>query len=149
MKDTHPDDTEIQEFILTENKSDKSISEHIQHCETCRRIADQYKNLTEAVRSQERARFDFALTELVMTQLPQKSQVVPFKKAIIYLLLLILISTGGLMLFLFSTSLSNLLAGASQIIVYLILTVIISLTLFQGYDAWYHFKKQMNILNSH
>jgi hypothetical protein len=149
MKTLHPGDNEIQEFLFSENISDKDISEHIQKCETCMRTADQYKHLIETVKSQERARFDFALTELVMTQLPQKSPVVSFKKALVYSLLLIIISVGGLMLFLFNTSLSELLAGASQIIVYLIITVIISLTLFQGFDAWYHFKKQMNILNSH
>jgi len=149
MKTLHPGDTEIQEFLFTQNISDKDISKHIQKCETCMRTVIQYKQLIDAVRGQEKARFDFGLTELVMKQLPDKTPVLSFKISMIYAFLLIAIPAGSLMLFLFSTYLVKLMADATQIIIYLIITAVISLILFQGFDSLYRFKKHMNVLNSY
>jgi hypothetical protein len=149
MKDRHLSDSEIQEYLLQENKLVADISEHLQECEICRSTAEQYKHIIEAVWRQEKAIFDFGLDELVMKQLPQKSEALSLKKSIIYSLLLVSFPVGALILFLLCTSLSVLLAGTLQIFVYLIITAVISLMLFQGFDSWYRFKKQMNILNSY
>jgi hypothetical protein len=149
MKDRHPSDSEIQEYLLHEYNPVTDISEHMQQCEVCRRTANQYIHLLEALKGQEKARFDFGLAELVMKQLPQNSRVLSFKKSLLYSLLLISLPVGGLILFLFSTSLSELMAGASRIIVYLTLTAVISLMLLQGFDSYRRFRQQMNILNSY
>ena len=149
MKDRHLSDSEIQEYLLQENKLVTDISEHLQECEICRRTADQYKHIIEAVKRQEKAIFNFGLNELVMKRLPQKNPRLSLKKSLIYSLLLVSFPVGGLILFLISTNLSELMAGTSKIFVYLIITAIISLMLFQGFDSWHRFKKQMNILNSY
>lgn len=147
MTNKHLNEIDIQEYLLNETYTNTEIIEHIQHCEECRLKAEQYKLIFEVLKIQEKPIFDFNLADLVLKQLPGNKPEFQFGKFFVYCLVLIVAPIIGVLIYLFSTSLSGLVIGIAPILVYLIVTTVIGVMLFQCFDTYTRYKNRMNALN--
>ena len=68
MTNIHPDENEIQNYILNAS-SNVEIVGHMLHCKSCSLKADQYRQLFEGIHHQESPAFEFNVTALILDQL--------------------------------------------------------------------------------
>lgn len=147
MKNKHLTDIEIQQYLLLELNSRPDIIEHIQKCEECRIKVEEYRIIFEKIKEQEKPVFDFNLEELIAKQLSRNKPEFSFNRTFIYFFVFIAAPAGGIIIYLFSTTLSGLLMGIGPFFIYLVATTVISLFLFLCYDTYARFKKRMNTLS--
>lgn len=145
MKNTHLTDEEIQQYALDARLLSGALAEHIQHCEHCRQQARYYQLTFEGLGFQEKAVFDFDLTELVMEQLPQTkpSYDRPLFYAIAFIIVLMIGLTGNI----FGYSLVNLFAYVKPMLIVLVIVTAIGLMAFLGLDMYQKYKAQMKRLS--
>ncbi len=147
MKNKHIDDIEIQQYLLQETISDTDLIEHIQQCEKCWLKVEQYKTIFEVVKEQEKAAFDFNLTELVLKQLPRNKPSFSPGKFLIYFFVLFALPMAIVLIYLFNSSLSGLATGLTPILIYLISTTVAGLLFFQFFDTYIKYRNRMNAIN--
>jgi hypothetical protein len=147
MKYQHLTDSDIQKIIFGNADIDKEALDHLRSCEKCITRADSYKIILESVSKREKSKFDFDISELVMSRLPVMKREPTFTKLVIRILVFICAPLAGLTIFLFSTSLSDLFTGITPIFFYLSGIVIAGLLLFNSIDVYIHFRKHMKVLD--
>lgn len=146
MTNIHPDENEIQNYILNSN-CNSAIVEHILHCKSCSLKAEQYKQLFAGINQQETPTFEFNLTKLVMEQLPQPKTKLSLDKYLNHIIVsIIVMSCLGLLYFL-SPLLSNILLSVTPILIYLITTVVVCISAFLFLDMYKKYQKQMDSIN--
>lgn len=147
MKDNHLNDVEIQQFLFQENQLSSDISDHIQQCAECRNKTEQYKLIFNLVRVQEKPVFDFKLEELVMQKIHLGKPWFSFGLSLFYLFVFIAVPIAGVSIYLFSTLLSYLLEGFAPILLYLIITTVLIIMLFQCADTYIQYNNRMKALD--
>ena len=147
MKNKHPTDTDIQKYLFEKKNTDTDISGHIDECKDCRLRVAHYRRLFEAVHMQQNPHFDFDLTGLVMKQLVEIKPEFSFGKFLVYFFLFIMAPVSVVLIYLFSTRLSGLLMGIAPFFIYLVVTAVITLLLFQCFDTYSQYKKRIDALN--
>lgn len=146
MTNIHPDENEIQNYILNGN-SNLEVIEHIQHCKSCSLKAEQYKQLFAGIHQQENPTFEFNLTKLVMEQLPQPKTKLSLDKYLNYIIISIIVLLCLGLLYFLSPLLSNILLSVTPILIYLITTVVVCIFTFLFLDMYKKYQKQMNSIN--
>lgn len=147
MKTEHPDDFVIQQYLFRETISHPDLIEHIQQCEKCRLKVEQYKLIFEAIKEQEKPAFDFQLAELVLKQLPGEKLAFSPGKFLIYFFVLFALPIAGVLIYLFTSSLSGLITGLTPILMYLISITATGLLVFQFFDTYAKYKTRLNAIN--
>ena len=123
MRNKHLDEIEIQQYLFEEHNFPPDIDEHIKHCKECRIRAEQYRLIFELVRDQKKPVFDFMLDKLVMKLVNENKTEYSFGKILIYYIVLIAVPVTAAAIYLFRTTLSDLLTGLAPILIYLIINV--------------------------
>lgn len=147
MKDNHLTDIDIQTFVLQKANCDLAIIEHIAHCDDCKIKAEQYKTLFEGIKQQEKPAFDFNVADLVMSQLPQHQSKRLFENAFIYTTTFAAIIVMGIVFYFLRDNLLSMFTAITPILIYLIITTVMTLSVFLCIDMYTKFQKQMNALN--
>jgi len=147
MKNEHLTDSDLQKILFGDSDAVQEAISHLECCEECSIRAGGYKNIFEAVGKQEKSKFEFELSELVMDRLPVMKREHTFTKSVIKLLLFIAIPLAALTVFLFRTGLSDLFTGITPIFFYLAGIVVAGLILFNSIDVYIHFRKHMKVLD--
>jgi len=148
MRTEHLSDFEIQEYLYGDLISSQGIFEHVSKCDYCSIRAEQYKMIFDMVREKEKPVFDFNLVELVSEKLPDNKPEFSPGKYLIYIFALVSIPAISTLIYLFSTSLSELVKGLTPDVIFLIAITVSCLIIFQCLDIILHYKKYMRILNS-
>jgi len=147
MTNKHVNEIDIQQYVLLRDHCDENIIEHIEYCEHCKLKAAQYKFLFEAINQQEKPAFDFNLAALVMKQIPQPKTAASAENSFIYfialMVIVLVVVSGYLLRNIFISSFP----GITPMLTYLIITAVVSLLIFQGFDMYRKYQQQMKALN--
>ncbi|MEP7107176.1 MAG: hypothetical protein ABI760_04325 [Ferruginibacter sp.] len=146
MTNLHPDENEIQNYILDSTRNLELI-EHLLQCKSCSLKAEQYKQLFAEIHRQETPAFEFNLTKLVMEQLPQPKPKFSVDKYLNHIIVsLIVMLCLGLLYFL-SLLLPNILLNVTPILIYLIITVVVCISGAIFLDMYRKHQEQMGVIN--
>lgn len=143
----HLTDDEIQQYALHRLNCETKIVEHIQLCEECMAKAATYQLLFTSIKQQPEPAFDFNLSELVLAQLSApKPRVLP-DNFFVYLLASVTILFAGTLIYLFREYLANLFTGIPPLLIYLIVTTVITVLIVLGIDMYKSYQKKMSLLD--
>jgi hypothetical protein len=143
----HPDDNNIQQYVLQMENCSADVVGHIAHCEDCQLKATTYALLFTAIKEQEKPAFDINLSALVMEQIPQPQSAPATDNSFVYLIALMAIGLTGIGGYLFKDIFVSSFPRIAPILTYLIITTVISLFIFQGLDMYRKYQKQIKALN--
>lgn len=147
MTNKHPNDIEIQQFVLNEKDCDPGTPEHIRSCEHCNVKAEEYKLLIKEIENQETPAFDFDLADLVMEQLPApKPKVLPdklFWRFITVVTVLPILTV----FFVSGNTLLGLLGNVAPLIVALIVITVLGILAFLSIDMYRKYQARIKALN--
>jgi hypothetical protein len=147
MKNIHLTDIEIQTIVLQKANCDIAIIEHLAHCDDCKLKAEQYNILFEEIEQQEKPAFDFDLSDLVISQLPQLKPKRSFENAFIYGAAFAALIVMSVVFYFLKDNLWDMVTAITPIFTYLIITTVLGLSLFLCIDMYTKFNKRMNALN--
>jgi len=147
MISKHLSEDDIQQYVSDSLLCEQSIIEHIDSCDACKEKAETYQILFSGIEQQAKSAFEFNLADLVLSQLePSKPK---FSWAIFVVYLFVGIGIFAILGFcIFSSKyLSSSFTGTSTLFIYLIAAITVITLLFQGFDIFRKYQKQMNALN--
>jgi len=148
MKIKHLTDIDIQQYVLENTGSEKTVVEHIASCDICRSKAENYQLLFDTIQRQAKPVFDFNLSELVLAQLSQTKPANSSDILTVFIAAFSGISSIFTVCYLYSGYFSNLFAGFSAIVFYLVVIAALSVSIFQGWELYSKYLRQMKTLNS-
>ena len=146
MTNTHPNENEIQNYIL-DDSSNSELFEHMLHCKNCSSKADQYKQLFAAIHRQEAAAFEFNLTKMVMEQLPLTSSKFSFDKYFNHIIAAVVFIVCLGLLYFINPLLTNMLSNVTPILTGLIATVVACISAGSFLDMFRKHNEQMGVVN--
>ena len=71
MNTKHLTEEEVQTYAIEEAACDVDVRDHVQGCQHCRARVETYRMLITVIKEQPEPAFDFDLSELVLSRLPQ------------------------------------------------------------------------------
>ena len=147
MKYNHPNDEEIQQYVLETSNGDDQVMAHMGTCASCQQKAAQYLQLLEAIKQQQKPVFEFNLAELVIAKLPKTRSRVSSEKKFSFFIFLISIFFIGVVFFLFGEGLIYLFSGITSIALGLIMTTVTCLFVLLWIDAKRKYQAKLKALN--
>ena len=147
MKNKHPNDTEIQQYVLEKENCDIDIVKHMEHCTNCAAKAAQYTLMFDKIEQQEKPIFNFNLADLVVEQLYKPQPKVANEKWFFYFIIFTLLFSVCAIFYLFGNNLQNLLLRTKPLLTGLIITTVTILLVFLCIDMYRKYQAQMNALN--
>ena len=143
----HLSENDIQQYVSDPLLYEQSTIEHIESCPICKEKAGTYQILFSGIQQQQKPKFDFNLADLVMAQLEQPKPSFSTNNVVGYLLSAIGITAVLISCFLFHQYLSGLFIRYSNLLLYLFLATTLVVFLFQGFEIYRRYKKQIGVLN--
>jgi len=147
MKTNHLLESEIQQYSLDRLNCDLHIINHIQSCDSCKEKVEAYSVIFSTIKDQPEQSFDFDLTELVMQQLPHAKPKVIEDKTMIFILSFVTLLSIGFTVAFFWSWFAELITKITPMFIYLVITCVVSLMLFIGFDLFSEYHKKLKILN--
>ena len=146
MNQIHPGEERIQQFVLEKLSIDLETVNHILKCKICKERVQAYEKLFSGIKEQTVPVFDFDLEQSVLAQLPKPAVKYSEDKnlvlAIIGCSLIFIIGAG----FLMNEYLPGIIEGTNTILVYLILTTIAIVCIFQVTEIVNNYQKKIKTL---
>ena len=146
MIEKHPPEEVLQEFTLGENVSE-AISEHIRHCVQCQARVSGYQLMFSKLKMQEKAVFDFNVSELVLPRIQPEPSKPALDKWLIYLAIFSAIGLSGGILYVFAESIRELFAGFTRVVLCLVIITAFAILLFQCFDVYNRYQKKIKALD--
>jgi hypothetical protein len=146
MTTKHPDENEIQYFVLNDN-SNPEVGEHILHCEHCTLKAAQYRQLFTAIYQQQAPVFDFDLTRVVMKQIPKPKTRFSVDKLLIPVVISIIVVLLFALLFFLVPFFPGVLFNIAPVAISLIFTVAVFIAAGIIVGMYRRHQKQIHIIN--
>ena len=147
MTDQHLSETEIQNYALSKSHSEEHIAAHLHTCDHCREQVKSYQLLFTGIRSQPAPDFDFDLSATVLAEIAQPQKKFAWDIFFVYLLSLAGIAFILAGLFKFRQYFIQMSSGPASMFLYLLLTPILAIVIFQCVDFYKKYQKKMNALN--
>jgi hypothetical protein len=147
MTTEHLSEQEVQQYALDRSCCGKKLAEHVEACAYCQANAEAYLQLFSVIHEQPKPFFGFDLSSLVLQQLPNAKSKFSLNGFLIYLLVFASISVIAVPFYLFRKNLSNMFTGVLPMTIYLILISALTILVFQSFEMYRKYQKQMNILN--
>lgn len=147
MKYKHPDDDEIQRYVLETSKGDAQVIVHMGICPGCQQKAAQYRQLLEGIKQQQKPVFEFNLAELVIAQIPKSTSRLSSEKKFSLSIFLISVFFIGVAYFLFGEGLISLFSGITSMASGLIITTVTCLFVVLWMDAKRKYKAKLKAIN--
>ena len=147
MNNSHPDELEIQQYVLDKSTCPDSISDHIESCAICLEEAGNYRVLFSAIKHQSPPAFDFDLPALVLQQLPITSQGLTADRFVAGFLVLFICFCIGIPLYLFRIYLLNMFSGISPFFICSILASAFVIVVIKALELYRKYQKQIHLLN--
>ena len=147
MNNSHPDELEIQQYVLDKSSCSDSIRNHIESCAICLEEVGNYRVLFSAIEHQSTPAFDFDLPGLVLQQLPPASPKLTADRFIAGFLVLFICCCIGIPLYLFRIYLLNMFSGISPFFIYSILASAFVIVVIKALELYRKYQKQIHLLN--
>ncbi|MBK5272679.1 MAG: hypothetical protein JJE22_16895, partial [Bacteroidia bacterium] len=132
----HLTDEEIQEYTLDRLSSIPKMIEHVELCEECKARVAAYRMLFTSIKEQPTPAFDFNLSELVVSKLPQPKPAYAPDNRFVYMLGFIAIILTGILSYIFRGYLLSLFSGITPFLIYLITTTVITILIVLTIDMY-------------
>ncbi|MBA4849293.1 hypothetical protein [Emticicia sp. BO119] len=145
MTNGHLTEAEMQQYALDSNSCTETIVTHINHCAYCQQEAMIYKLMFHRIEAQEKAVFDFDLTELVMARLPQEQTT--HDKSFLYIITTAIIIMSGVVSYEFGNNIVDILSSLTPMLVSLVILASFGVMIFFGVDMYQRYKAQMKVLD--
>ena len=143
----HLTEEEIQQYAFDQSSVGEEINKHVLLCEECSSRVESYQLLFTGLKDQPQPVFDFDLSELILSQLPQpKPKVLP-ENFLLYLVIFIAIFSAGTVSYIFREYLLSLFAGITPFLIYLIGSTAIIILIGLIIDMYKNYQKKMNTLD--
>lgn len=143
----HLTDEEIQEYPLDRLNAKPGIIEHAELCEECKKRIAAYQLLFTGIKEQPQPVFEFNLSELVVSKLPQPKPAYLPDNRFVYLLGFIAIILTGILSYIFRGYLLSLFSGITPFLIYLITTTVITILIVLIIDMYKNYQKKMSVLD--
>jgi hypothetical protein len=143
----HLTDEEIQGYALDRPNAKPSAIEHIQLCEKCKEKVIAYQLLVTSIKEQSIQTFDFNLSELVVSKLPQPKPAYLPDNRFVYFLAFIAIILTGILFYMFRGYLLSLFSDITPFLIYLITTSVITVLVVLIADMYKNYQKKMSVLD--
>jgi len=148
MKTDHLNDQSIQRYIFDFDNCDNSILEHIDSCEICLQIADNYKLLSKDLKNLENPVLNDNLGDLILEKITNKIEQKKSKKDYNYISAIVFIAIGviAMMISAFKVELINQ-VETNNMYLYLIISIGVFTTILLSVDSFRSFNLKMNEIN--
>ena len=144
MTNEHPNDLDIQHFILDKGNCEAAVIAHIGQCPVCTQKVVEYSTLFKAIKLQEKPAFNFPLADLVVARLPVHRQHDRFDTLILCIVVVALLVLAGAIFYLFQNARLNIDWDINSLSIALIITTIVGMSAFLVIDMYRKYQKQMN-----
>ncbi len=145
MSEIHPNESELQNFVLSGNY-DLAMIEHIKICENCSATFNQYQQLFSTISHLESQAFEFDITKLVFEKLPRKKSYWAEKYQDHLIVTAISILCFGLLFYLVPIF-SKVFSSLDTIKIYLLVLVLLFLSFILLYEMYKKYRYQLLMLN--
>ena len=140
MKKEHLSETMIQLYVLDRTACDTVILEHMNTCEHCKREAANYQAMFVSIKQLPQPSFDFDLSELVIPQIQKQK---PGGSWSVFLVVLGSLLVMAIPAYFIQDYLKDLIAGMSQVVIYLIVITILMIMSFQIMETFRRYRQQI------
>jgi len=147
MTPIHLSDTEIQLYSLDKDNCGLNITEHIAQCESCATRAKNYTLLFSAVEDMPKPVIDFDITAMILAALPEHKKSPTLSDRLVYFVSFAGMSLLGILAWFLQKDLSRIFDSVTSMIMYVLLIPIVGILMWECYDLYEKYKKQMNVLN--
>jgi len=147
MLTKHLTDDEIQLYALDDLGCEIKIIEHIKLCSQCKARVEAYQLLFNGIKQQPEHSFNFDLSALVLAQLPSPGAVPSRNNLAVYLFIFIGIVLMGSVLYIFRDYMITLFAGIASLVIYLILSTVLTILVALCFDMYKNYQKKMGALD--
>ncbi|HEY1871642.1 MAG TPA: hypothetical protein VGG71_11335 [Chitinophagaceae bacterium] len=147
MINSHPNEKEIQEYVLDKSSCPILVIRHIESCEQCQQEVKSYDILFTELKQEPASSFDFNLSELVLPLLPSPEPLMTTDRFIFGFLVVFACLCIGVPVYVFW---QNILYMFNDIPVYFIYAIVASTgftLLFRIFKIFKKYQNQMRILN--
>jgi len=146
MKTVHLSDNEIQKYTFDLVNCGDTIIEHINSCDRCKNVSENYRLLSKAIKEQPEPQVASNLADLVMEKLTSPIVQKTVKDYTISLSIIISVAIVLMMLYGIKSSLINLI-DIKNITTYFIISVGVFVTALWSVDMVKSYHRKMNIIN--
>ena len=146
MKTVHLSDNEIQQYTFDLVNCGDTIIEHINSCDMCKNVSENYRLLSKAIKEQPEPQVAFNLADLVLDKLPSPIAQKTTKDYSISFSIIISIGIVLMMVYALKSSLINLI-DIKNITTYFIISIGVFVTALWSIDMVKSYNRKMNTIN--
>lgn len=139
----HLTDEEIQQFVLNKNLSNTAIQQHLDVCKNCKAAAANYALLFSVIEEAPKPLLEFDVVNMVMPVLPKPKLALEPKGYFVYALLIAAFAALCIPVYMYKKDLVRIFENMAPAVIALIALPVIAILLFQFYDTYKVYKKQM------
>ena len=147
MKTTHLTDEEIQQYALNDTANDARIIGHAYSCEQCKEKIKAYQLLITGIQQQQQPSFDFDLAEMIIAQLPAPAPKAAKENFLLYGFGIAAVVITCFALYYFRKYVAILFESITPVFIYLVITIVITLSVLLIADMYKHYKKKIHTLD--
>lgn len=149
MMNSHPNEKEIQEYVLNKSSCSTTIITHIKSCVECQEEVKGYSLLFTELKQEPAISFDFDLSELVMPLLPSAEPLMTTERFIFGFLVVFTCLCVGIPVYIFWQNILYLFSGIPVYFIYVIIGSSVSILLIKVLNLFKKYQHQLRILNLH
>jgi len=144
MNQEHLSEELLQIYAMDKSGCSPAQLDHAVTCSVCQERAALYALLFKEVKGLPKPAFDFDLSELVLTQLPQSRNGFQFNTTLFYVLAICAIAIPC---WLFKSYLLQLFSGIMPITISMLVMAVVLIFLFQGIEVYRKYQKLLDAVN--
>ncbi|CAL2108422.1 conserved hypothetical protein [Tenacibaculum sp. 190524A02b] len=138
MSTEHVNEIQIQQYVFDLDNCDKTIITHINSCEHCKSLVNEYKYLSNDLKELTKPSLDFDIASQILEQLPEKKQSKPFIS--VNNSALVLLAIGVLAILIHTISNINIIESYSS---YFIISIVFFITILSTIEMLQTFKRKL------
>lgn len=144
---THPNDEDIQQYVLDRTAMVKETMVHIDNCKGCRSRAETYRQLITGIEKQPASAFEFDVAALVLAELPSPQPQKAPDRSLAWIFIVTGLSFAGILVYLFWYDLSSIFDSIAILFTYLVIITVAVLLAGLVIDMYKTYRKKMNALD--
>ena len=137
----HPKEEDIQQYAMVKSACASEVIQHIESCTHCMEEVETYRILFSGIRQQPASGFDFDVSALVLSQLPETKSRLSTDNVIAGFLVVFIFSCIAIPLYLFRKSLAGMFTDIPPFFIY---AIVVSTSVFLLYKIISIYKKYQN-----
>lgn len=147
MKQEHLSENELQQFVLEQPEADHELAAHVHACVNCAAAVTNYRAMFTALSNMEKPVFNFDLEKQVLAQLPVSTTAKSGFPWSLLVISTIAVAILVIPIFVMRSFFINLFRSIPELVLYLIVTTVLTIVIFQCRELLASYRKKMRVLN--